>query len=131
MHGGGQGGTGVEMTAMEVAWHRGGCRGGGAEKKTSVSASGDRDFAIHRCGGDDRADDAVPGCGDGIDLTTVEAVREAMVWTQWWWRRVGGGGVDSAVSRSTHEILVAYRRQVHILQLGFKERAAGAFIGGP
>jgi hypothetical protein len=39
--------------------------------------------------------------------------------------------VDSAASRSMRENLIACRRQVQILGLGFMEIAAGAFRGGP
>jgi hypothetical protein len=72
--GDGQGGANTE----EEQAHGG---GGGSEKKTSVGGGGGRGFTIHRCGIDDRVEGTVPGHGDGVDATTVEAIGEALVGT--------------------------------------------------
>jgi hypothetical protein len=71
------------------------------------------DGVVAGCGGEGQADDAIPGRSDGM-----EAVEVTMTWTQ---RR----------RRRRMKFRQLDGVQVKILRLGFKDRAAVGFRGGP
>jgi hypothetical protein len=84
-------------------------RGGGG---VALIVEEERDDIVPGCGGEVRDKGAVLGHGDG-----VEAVGVAVAWTQ-------------RCRRACRKFWQPDGVQVKIFRLGFKDRAAGGFIGG-
>jgi hypothetical protein len=88
--------------------------GGGQEGSGMVSTVEEEwDGVVPECGDEGHADGMVLGHGDG-----VEAVRVVAAWTR-------------QCQRGHGKFLQPDGIQVKILWLGFKDRVAGGFIGGP